>query len=64
MSGVPYTTVQVNVKDTDGSANGGEFASDSLRNSSYMFLKDKNDNNPWSVGTADITMPDIKLKKQ
>lgn len=45
-------------------ANGGEFASDSLRNSTYTFLKDKNDKNEWSVGNADITMPDIKLKKQ
>ena len=38
---IPYTTIQVNVKDTDGSANGGEFASDSLRNSSFTFIKDK-----------------------
>jgi putative lipoprotein (rSAM/lipoprotein system) len=61
---IPYTTIQVNVEDTDGSANGGEFASDSLRNSSYTFIKDKKDKNAWSVGTADIMMPDIKLKKQ
>ena len=60
----PYTTIQVNVKDIDGSANGGEFASDSLRNSTYMFIKDKNDKDSWSIGTADITMPDIKLKKK
>ena len=60
----PYTTIQVTAKDIDGSANGGEFASDSLRNSTYMFLKDKDDKNAWSIGTADITMPDIKLKKQ
>lgn len=60
----PYTTIQVNVKDTDGSANGGEFASDSLRNSTYVFIKDKKDKDSWSIGTADITMPDIKLKKK
>lgn len=60
----PYSTIQVNVKDIDGTANGGEFASDSLRNSSYTFIKDKKDKNAWSVGTADIKMPDIKLKKQ
>ena len=64
MNDSPYTTIQVNVKDIDGAANGGEFASDSLRNSTYTFLKDKNDKNEWSVGNADITMPDIKLKKQ
>jgi len=61
---IPYTTIQVNVKDTDGSANGGEFASDSLRNSTYVFIKDKKDKDSWSIGTADITMPDIKLKKK
>ncbi len=60
----PYTTIQVNVKDTDGSANGGEFTSDSLRNSTYVFIKDKKDKDSWSIGTADITMPDIKLKKK
>jgi len=60
----PYTTIQVNVKDIDGSANGGEFASDSLRNSTYVFIKDKKDKDSWSIGTADITMPDIKLKKK
>ena len=61
---IPYTTIQVNVKDIDGSANGGEFASDSLRNSTYVFIKDKKDKDSWSIGTADITMPDIKLKKK
>ena len=64
MSAFPYTTVQVNVKDVDGPANGGEFASDSVRTSTFMFLKDKDDKNTWSVGKADITMPDIKLKKK
>ena len=64
MSGRIFTTVQVNVNDVDGAANGGEFASDSLRNSTFMFLKDKDDKSAWSVGNADISMPDIKLKKQ
>ena len=64
MNGIPYTTIQVNAKDIDGSANGGEFASDSLRNSTYTFIKDKNDKSQWSVGTADITMSNIKLKKK
>lgn len=64
MNDSPYTTIQVNVKDIDGAANGGEFASDSLRNSTYVFIKDKKDKDSWSIGTADITMPDIKLKKQ
>lgn len=59
-----YTTVQINANDIDGSANGGEFASDSLRNSTYVFIKDKKDKDSWSIGTADITMPDIKLKKK
>ncbi len=59
-----FPTVQVNVDDVDGSANGGEFASDSLRNSTYAFVKDNEVNSPWHVGTADITMPDIKLKKK
>ena len=60
----PYSAIQVNVKDIDGASNGGEFASDSLRNSSFTFIKDKNDKSAWSVGTADIKMPDIKLKKK
>ena len=60
----PYSAIQVNVKDIDGAANGGEFASDSLRNCSYTFIKDKNDKSAWFVGNADIQMPDIKLKKQ
>ena len=64
MNDRPYSAIQVNVKDIDGAANGGEFASDSLRNSSYTFIKDKNDKSEWSVGKADITMPDIKLKKK
>ena len=64
-SGVtPFTTIQVNVKDVDGPANGGEFASDSVRTSGFTFVKDKKDTNAWSVGTADITMPGIKLKKK
>ena len=64
MNDIPYTTIQVNAKDVDGAANGGEFASDSLRNSSFTFIKDKNDKSAWFVGNADIQMPDIKLKKQ
>ena len=60
----PYSAIQVNVKDIDGASNGGEFASDRLRNSSFTFIKDKNDKSAWSVGTADIKMPDIKLKKK
>lgn len=59
-----YITVQVNVNDIDGASNGGEFASDSLRNSTFEFFKKKDDNNSWSVGDANISMPDIKLKKQ
>lgn len=64
MSDSPFTTVQVNVQDVDGAANGGEFASDSVRTSNYSFLKDKTDKNMWSVGKADITIPDIRLKKK
>ena len=63
-STTPFTTLQVNVKDVDGPANGGEFASDSARTSNYSFVKDKKDHDTWSVGTADITMPVIKLKKK
>lgn len=61
---IPYSTIQINVNDVDGTAHGGEFASDSLRNSNYTFIKDKKDKNEWSIGTADITMSDIKLKKK
>ena len=64
IGGIPYSMIQVNVNDVDGTANGGEFASDSLRISNYSFIKDKKDKNEWSVGTADITVPDIKLKKK
>ena len=64
MSGRIFTTVQVNVNDVDGAANGGEFASDSLRNSTFMFLKDKDNKKKWLIGNADISMPDIKLKKR
>ncbi len=59
-----YDKLQINVKDIDGAANGGEFASDSLRSGTLTFLKDKDDKNMWFVGNADISMPDIKLKKQ
>jgi len=61
---IPYSTIQINVNDVDGTAHGGEFASDSLRNSNYTFIKDKKDKDSWSIGTADITMSDIKLKKK
>ena len=64
MNDIPYTTIQVNAKDIDGAANGGEFASDSLRSGTLTFVKDNNDKNMWFVGNADISMPDIKLKKQ
>lgn len=63
-SGSYYDKLQINVKDIDGAANGGEFASDSLRSGTLTFLKDKDDKNMWFVGNADISMPDIKLKKQ
>ena len=59
-----YDKLQINVEDIDGAANGGEFASDSLRSSTLTFLKNKDDKNMWFVGNADITMPDIKLKKR
>jgi putative lipoprotein (rSAM/lipoprotein system) len=59
-----YKIIQVNVNDIDGAANGGEFASDSLRNSTFALLKDKDHKKPWLIGNADISMPDIKLKKR
>ena len=62
--GYIYNTVQINVNDIDGASNAGEFASDSLRNSTFMFLKDKDNKKKWLIGNADISMPDIKLKKR
>ena len=64
LHGFPYNILQINVKDVDGTANRGEFAPESIRTSNYTFKKDKPDKNPWYYGTADVNVPDIKLKKK
>lgn len=57
--GPSFSVVQVSVMDVDGIAHDGEFVSDSLRIRIFDFQNDTKMG--W---TADITVPDIKLKKK
>ncbi len=58
--GFPIEHLQIDTHDIDGEAGGGEFqdATILVRNIEY---KDKKG---WYVGKADISVPDIKLKKK
>ena len=64
LHGWPTNELQINVKDTDGAANGGQFAEDSVRTTQVAFFKNKKDTNPWYWGEAKVEMPTVKLKKQ
>ena len=64
LHGWPANELQINVKDTDGAANGGQFAEDSVRTTQVAFVKNKKDTNPWYWGEAKVEMPTVKLKKQ
>jgi len=58
--GFPIEHLQIDTRDIDGTAGGGEFQDATLviRNIVYKDQKD------WYVGKADISAPDIKLKKK
>ena len=60
--GFPLEHLQIDTRDIDGTAGGGEFQDATLliRNIEY---KDP-DYDGWYVGKADIAAPDIKLKKK
>lgn len=59
-STIPVTNLQVDVNDIDGEANGGSFES------ATVLVKDiqYEDGKGWYEGSAEILVPDIKLKKK
>lgn len=60
-SGFPLSKLQIDVKDIDGEANGGEFYDATLVISDFKFEEGKG---PWYSGHADIQVPDIVVKKK
>jgi len=59
--GFPLSKLQVDVKDIDGEANGGEFQDASLVVTDFQF---KDGDGSWYEGVADINVPDITVKKK
>ena len=60
-SGFPLSKLQVDVKDIDGEANGGEFADAAVIISDFKF---EGGDGAWYDGHADINVPDIVVKKK
>ncbi len=59
--GFPFSKLQIDVKDIDGEANGGEFQDASLVVTDFKF---KGGDGSWYSGVADINVPDIIIKKK
>lgn len=59
----PTDTLQVTFEDIDGDANGGQFASDSIR-VPVKVVKDEKNTSAWYMGDAKVDVPTVKLKKQ
>lgn len=58
--GFPLSNLQIDVKDVDGEANGGDFADVSLLVREIEFEGGKG----WYEGNAEINVPDIIIKKK
>ena len=60
-NGFPLSQLQVDVKDIDGEANGGEFQDVTLVVKDFQF---EDGDGAWYSGHADINVPDIVVKKK
>ena len=60
---MPTDTIQVLFTDIDGAANGGEFATDSVR-VPVKIEQDPNNTDFWNFGSARVDVPTVKLKKK
>lgn len=60
---MPTSTLKIIFTDTDGEANGGEFATDSIQ-VPVNIVKDPKNKDPWYDGDAKVEVPTVKLKKK